>query len=166
MKKILVSVAVLFFVIYAALELASQKDSYPISVDYERSVEDGVKAGLYDYTNPNITSINFKTKRKGKADLVVELVRFNTRISTDYALRELDRMGYRPVELRELLAFGEKYPEVQRKFPIIALGSAWWRRDGVRRVPCLYGSGSRRDLYLHWVEYGWGLFYRFAAVRK
>ena len=166
MKKILVSVAVLFFVIYAALELASQKDSYPISVDYERSVEDGVKAGLYDYTNPNITSINFKTKRKGKADLVVELVRFNTRISTDYALRELDRMGYRPVELRELLAFGEKYPDVQRKFPILALGSVWQYGNGYRLIPCLYGNGSLRYLFLDWVGNGWDEIYRFAAVRK
>ena len=166
MKKIFVSAAVLFFAISSALTFASQKDSYLVSVDYGRSVEDGVKSGRYDYTDPNITSINLATERKGTSEVVIDLIRFNYYISTDKALSELDRMGYRPAELRELLAFGEKYPEVQRKFPIIALGSAWWRRDGVRRVPCLYGSGSRRDLYLHWVEYGWGLFYRFAAVRK
>lgn len=33
-------------------------------------------------------------------------------------------MGYRLAELHELLAFGKRYPGVQRKFPIIAFGFA------------------------------------------
>ena len=138
-------------------------------MDYGRSVEDGIKAGRYDYTNPHITSINFKTEkteRKGKADLVIELVRFNRMISTDDALRELDGRGYRPAELRELLAFGEKYPDVQRKFPIVALGSVWRLRFGNRFVPSLSWFGSKRDLRLRWIELGWDEIDRFAAVRK
>jgi hypothetical protein len=141
-------------------------NTYPLSVDYGRSVEDGVKTGRYDWVNSGITSRNFPTKRKGTAEVAVELVHFNRYISTDEALRELDRMGYRPAELHELLAFGEKYPEVQREFPVVALGSVWRDWNGDRDVPCLYGDGSTRRLGLGWVERGWDGVYRFAVVRK
>ena len=140
---------------------------YHLSVDYGRSVEDGVRAGRYDWANSDdINSRNFPTKRKGTAEVEVELVHFNRGISTDEALGELDRMGYRPAEVHELLAFGEKYPKVQREFPIVALGSVWQDRNGDRSVPCLGRDGSERGLSLDWVEDDWYEVYRFAAVRK
>ena len=141
-------------------------NTYPLSVDYGRSVEDGVRAGRYDWANSDITSCNFLTKRKGMAEISVEIINFARYISTDGVLRELDRMGYRPAELHELLAFGEKYPDVQREFPIVALGSVWRHRYGDRGVPYLRRHGSGRPLNLHWVEDGWREFCRFAAVRK
>jgi len=141
-------------------------NTYPLSVDYGRSVEKGVKAGRYDWANSDITSRNFPTERKGTAEVVVELIHFNRNISTDEALRELDKAGMRPAELHELLAFGKKYPEVQREFPIVALGSVWQYRDGFRVVPFLYRDGSGRDLGLDWVVGGWSGICRFAAVRK
>lgn len=145
---------------------ASAGNTYPLSVDYGRSVEDGVRAGRYDWANSGITSSNFPRKRKGIAEVAVELMHFDRVVSTNEALRELNRMGYRPAELHELLAFGEKYPDVQREFPIVALGSAWQVRDGGRGVSCLYGDGSERSLNLRWVEDDWFELYRFAAVRK
>jgi hypothetical protein len=145
-------------------------DAYHIFVDYGRSVEDGVKAGRYGRVDFDITSRNFPTKRKGTAKIEVELIHFNRRISTDEALRKLDRMGYRPAELRELLAFGEKYPEVQREFPVVALGSVWLARSGSRRAPCLDWDDSDHSscLELSIVEFDWTWTEscRFAAVRK
>ena len=141
-------------------------DTYPLSVNYGMSVEDAVALGRYDWANSDITSKSFSTKRTGKAELTIELVHFNRAISTEDALRELDRMGMRSAELHKLLAFGEKYPDVQREFPIVALGSVRQGRDGHRFVPCLDGNGSGRDLRLHWIEGDWSDFYRFAAVRK
>jgi hypothetical protein len=141
-------------------------NTYPLSVDYGRSVENGVKAGCYDVVNSDITSRNFTTNRKGTAEVAVELVHFNRYVSTNEALRELNRMGYRPAELHELLAFGEKYPEVQREFPVVALGSVWHGRDGCRYVPYLDWFGSERYLDLFWIEFDWYEVCRFAAVRK
>lgn len=141
-------------------------DTYPVVVNYEMSVEDAVKLGRYDWANDNITSRNFQTKRTGTIDLVVELTHFDKVISTDKALRELDKMGMRPAEIHELLAFSEKHPDIQRELLIIALGSVWQGSDGHRYVPYLNGNGSKRDLSLHWVESDWGEFCRFAAVRK
>jgi len=141
-------------------------NTYPLSVDYGRTVEDGVKAGRYDWVNSDITSRNFPTQRKGTAEVAVVLINFNRYVSTDEALRELDRMGYRPAELHELLALGEKYPEVQLNFPIVALGSVWHGRLGCRFVPYLGRVGSKRTLSLGWVGDGWSEVCRFAAVRK
>lgn len=141
-------------------------NSYPLFVNYDFPVGDAVKLGNYNWVNSDITSKNFPTTRTGKAEVVVKLIHFNRYISTNKALRELDRMGYRPAELHELIAFGAKYPDVQREFPIVALGSVWRGRFGYRYVPSLFGSGSERDFDLDWVGCGWGGFYRFVAVRK
>ncbi len=139
---------------------------YPISVNYDLSVEAAVKLGRYDWTNSDIADKNFPTTRTGKAEVAVELIHFNRVISIKDALSELDKMGYRPAELHELLALGEKYPDVQREFPIVALGSVWQDLFGDRYVPYLDRHGSKRDLYLNWIEVDWNEFFRFAAVRK
>jgi len=141
----------------------SGRQMYPIIVNYERSVEDGVEAGHYDWVNSNITSEYFPTERKGTAKVEVKLIHFNRSISTDEALRELDRMGYRPAELHELLVFGEKYQKIQREFPILALGSVFRNRCVVLG---LSGDNSRRYLNLFVEEHDCGENCRFAAVRK
>ena len=64
-------------------------------------------------------------------------------------------MGYRPAELHELLAFGEKYPKLELEFPIVALGSVWPGWNCVGFVPCLDGRGSKRHLDLHWIKNDW-----------
>lgn len=139
---------------------------YPVSVDYEMSVEELVRRGRYDWSDSDITSKHFPTQRAGKAEVAIELIHFDRDIDSDEALRKLDRMGFRPAELHELLAFGARYPDVQREFPIIALGSVWRGPLGFRHVPCLYGDGSERGLNLGWFGLGWGGHCRFAAVRK
>lgn len=142
-------------------------NAYSISVDYGMSVEELVKLGHYDRrANENITSHNFPTRRKGKAEVVVELIRFDRYISIDEALSELDKMGFLPTELHELLAFSEKYPDLQREFPVIALGSSWQYSGGYLDIPYLGGNGSERYLDLRWFGISWGGVDRFAVVRK
>lgn len=140
---------------------------FPLFVNYGMSIEDAVKLGRYDWAHDGITSKNFPTKRVGTANVVVELVHFNRSISTEDALREFDRMGYRPAELHEGLALGEAHPDLQREFSIVILGSVWQNHwNGSRVVPCLSRHGSKRSLSLGWIEYGWNESYRFAIVRK
>lgn len=145
-------------------------DAYLISVNYELSIEEAARLGGYNFINRDITSENFPTKPDGmieKKSITVELVHFNREISTDDALHELDKMGMRPAELRELLAFGQTYPDIQRKFPVIALGSFWQYRHS-RYFPFLFSGGSERDLRMgeEYKDEGWGNLCRFAAVRK
>lgn len=138
---------------------------YTISVDYGMSIEELVRLGYYDWLDRNITSEHFPTSRTGKAEIAVELIHFDRIINSNEALRELDKMGYRPAELHELLVFGAKYPNVQRKFIIVALGSVWQNPYDCRHVAYLDRYGSKRLLDLHLFGHVWWLC-RFAAVRK
>jgi len=139
---------------------------YHLSVDYGRSVEDGVKAGRYDWVDSDITSYNFPTKRKGRAEVAVELINFNRYISDNEVFSELNTPDYRPAELHELLALGEKYPGVKRDFPVVALGSVWRVLYGFRGVPSIFRRGLGRSLVPFWVGSSWDGFFWFAAVRK
>ena len=144
----------------------SEFQSYPVDVNYDLPVKAMVKAGKYDYANSDVNDANFRTTRSGQAEVGIILVHFNRVISTEDALKELDRQGLRPAELPELLAFGDEFPKKQLKFPIVALGSVWQDRGGSRLVPCLDGGGLGRGLYLLWAGDGWVELCRFAAVRK
>lgn len=138
---------------------------YVVTVDYGLTLEEMVAAGRYDRKNTDITAGHFPLVRSGAMDVGIVLVHFNRYITSDEALRELDKMGFRPAKLEELLAFGARFREVQREFPIMALGSVW-RHFGPRRVPCLWGSSGRRRLSLLWFGHVWDESCRFAAVRK
>lgn len=139
-------------------------DGYPISVNYDRSVEDGVSAGQYDWSDEDINSKNFPTNQKGTKEVAMRLIHFNCIIPVSDVFRELKDIDCRPAEIHELLAFGEKYPEVQRQFPVIGIGSNWKDRDNDCHAPCLTVDGTRRRLELHVIEHTWSELYRFAAI--
>jgi hypothetical protein len=141
-------------------------------VDYTLSLSDMIKAGKYDWVNGNITDANFpRTKGKGLAvgqsaeTIDAELIHFNRDISSDSAVAEMDKMGYRPATIEELLAFGASNPDIQKQFPIVALGSSCVVH-GSRRVVYLHGDGSERALDLSWWDDDWRGDYQFLAVRK
>jgi hypothetical protein len=140
-------------------------NGFPITVDYRKSLDAMVEAGRYDWVDSDITEKHFPVK-PGHADVSIELVHFDRVMETDDVLAELDRRGLRPATLPELLAFGAKYPEKQREFPVVALASVWRNLHGGRYAPCLWGFAEERSLSLRWLDGGWGARYRFAAVRK
>jgi len=149
-----------------ALHQVLKSNEYRLFVDYNESVEDAVRAGHYDWVNPDISSDHFSTTQKGSRHVEMKLIHFGRVISSKEALKELDRMGYRPAELHEILAFGREHPEVQLKFPIIGLASAWRGDRGGACVPYLAGHGSKRPLHLYWLEVDWHDVCRFAALSK
>lgn len=80
---------------------------------------------------------------------------------------ELDRLGCRPADLDELLAFGDTYPDEHRKYPIAALGLVLQDPDGRRCVPCLLeDAGERRVVRPVLLESVWFACWRFFAVRE
>jgi hypothetical protein len=144
----------------------SQDDVFPLTVNYNLPLRDAVDAGNYQGVNASITSENFPSTRHGQTELEIILVRYQRRMTSEEVLSELDKAGLRPAELPEFLAFGATFPEVQRQFSIVALGSVWKDRKGYRNVPCLYEASEARYLDLHWWDDGWYSFSRFAAIRK
>ncbi len=145
-----------------------RKEDFKITVNYEQSLQQMIKAGNYDWVNNNITAEHFPVEGKDKQELTITLFHFNKPMTSDEIKNEMEKQDFRPAKVEELLALGEKYPELQKKFLIAALDSVWQDPNGSRLVPYLSWGGVRRDLYLCrlgdvWVA-GWR--WRFVALRK
>ncbi len=140
--------------------------TFKVMVDYGKNLQEMIADGAYDYANPDITADHFPVKGEGKQEREVTLFHFNRSINSDNAIEEMAAAGYRPATIEEFLALGKAQPDLQRQFPIVALGSVWrGPRDG-RRVPCLRGYDGKRVLYLDYYGGVWSVHYRFAAVRN
>jgi hypothetical protein len=151
---------------FAELVLACRpRDTYPVSVQCgELTLGDMIKVGKYDYINPDITLERFPIgKETYNVDLI--LVHFGRDMTTEQVEAELEKQGLRAGKIEELLALGDKYPDIQREFPVISLGSSALFH-GYRNVPCISGRGSGRSLYLYWRVNAWYDDCRFLAVRK
>ena len=138
---------------------------FHITVNYGLSLKEMIAAGGYDWKNDDITEARFPVPTGSPVELDTELIHFDYDISSENVVAELDKKGYRPATIHELLAFGAKYPNKQREFPIVALGSVAGV-GGDRRVAYLDGGGDGRRLGLGWWVGGWSRSYRFLAVRK
>jgi len=150
-----------------AMKLAGKAcDKFKVVVDYSRSLAEMIQSGKYEWVKPDITDKHFPIQGQGQVELDIELVHYGKFMQSDEIIQDLDNRGLRPATLPELLAFGVKYPEKQREFPIVALGSLWRAWDGFHYVAYLYDSGSGRGLDRGIWAAGWGSGYRFAALRK
>jgi hypothetical protein len=138
-------------------------------VNYGMSHDEMVTAGNYDWKDSAITAARFPVKGEGEVEYEDTLFHFDRSISSADAIKEIENADkehpWAPAKSENLLAYGAKNPEEQRKYPIIGLGSVA-RVGGDRYVLCLYGGGSERDLGLLWFDGDWRAGYRFLAVRK
>jgi hypothetical protein len=160
--------------IYANPGFAKKREEvFPVTVKNE-SIETMIGRGKYHHADSLIEF--FPTQQQNEAAIQVKLVQFNRVATSDEVLHELDRNGMRPITLPELLAFGATYPDMQRSFPIVALGTVW-SVPGCGQTTCfddlitrhityLDGSKSERTLRRTRFESGWGAECRFAAVPK
>lgn len=123
---------------------------FHLIVDYAHDLDDMVMAGKYFQVGEYFTKAHFPKIMGEAVELDVALIHFNHEISSsDRAIKELDKIGYRPATIEELLSFGATYPNIQREFPILALGSSCRVLGGDRRAAYLdkyrssYGSEER-----------------------
>ncbi|HMP67491.1 MAG TPA: hypothetical protein PKA60_01970 [Candidatus Paceibacterota bacterium] len=138
--------------------------TYKQSVDYRRTIYDSLKAGKYDEVNKDINDKNFLSPEFGEIEVEFAMFHFNRNISSENAIASMMAEVYRPATMREKLAFGEKNPEVQLEFPVVALGQII-KLHGRRHVGGLGRNGSRRDVDLYHFDGDWDARYRFLAVR-
>jgi len=141
------------------------KEIMSVLVDYNLSIEEVAAQTGLTFVNSDINSQHFSTNKKGRLEVVVEDIAFNRKMSSNEAIVELDKLGFRPAEIHERCAYQQKYG-TQHNVPVVILGSVWRDLHGNRSVAVLYSDGGLRYLHLHWFESDWGADYRFAAVRK
>lgn len=143
------------------------KATWRVNVNYDLSLMEMIVAGRYDWISDRFpTKEYFPVKGKGIKDLDVELVNFNRFISSREALEEMRKMGLCSATREELLAFGAKYPDMQREFPISALGSFVRFFGGGFGALVLYGDSSQRILGHHNFGFGWHECCCFLTVRN
>lgn len=117
-----------------------------------------IKQGNFYYVNSNITLETFPPESIRSEEY--KLFHFNRYISSDDAVKEMEKEGYAPANIYELLSWkgwnGTDW--------VVGFGSEASVIGG-RGIPYLIGSGSGRDLSLSWRDGGWSAVCRFLAVR-
>lgn len=118
-----------------------------------------IENNKYDWVSPNITEENFPPQLESNTES--RLFYFGKNITSEEAITEINKEGFSPANLYELLA----WKDWNGTDTVIALGSVAKGR-GSRRVPGLWRYGSERDLDLFWFGSGWLDVCRFLAFRK
>lgn len=139
--------------------------SYPVTVNYGLTLEQMIAAGRYDWANGEIDKAGFVINGHGDLAVNLELAYPGRNILSDGFIANLDPEIHRVATAEEGLAFGAKYPEIQRQYPIVILGSVG-QIEGEGYVLGLYCSDTERDLHLYWYGHDWGILCRFLVVRK
>lgn len=140
--------------------------SFKVFVDEITPIETLLRECDLSWGNENITSKNFPTVEGGKKEKrEVVIFNFKKDMSSEAVVFEMDKAGYRAGTIRELLALALKEPDLQKDFPIVALGSSA-KIDASRPLGCLSSDGGNRCLCLESLGGIWAVGYRFLAVRK
>lgn len=118
-----------------------------------------IESKKFDWVNSNITDTLFPAPKEIKNDFKV--FHFNKYVSSEDAVKEMEKEGFRPANIYELLSWKDWNGEDT----VVALGSVG-RVGGDRNVPHLGRDGSRRYLALRWWANDGGAHCRFLGVRK
>lgn len=144
-------------------------DVFRLTVDYGQSLEQMIAAGHYDWKSDDITAKHFPITGKGVVEFEARHFHFDRDISSKNAIKEIEAEDssnpWSAAKIEHVLSDGKTFPEEQRKFPIVGLGSVA-EVLGSRSVPCLGKVGSKRYLFLHSFDRGCSPLCRFLAVRK
>lgn len=142
-----------------------------VAVDYSLPLQTMIASGNYENVSPRLLEQTFPATAERKTDLDLVVTTLNRVGGLVELLKELRRHRLRPATLPELLAVGEQHPDLQRRNPIVALGSVWRSPNGLEWFPLLTAessgeSASRRVLaQTSDLGYDWSYRMRFAAVK-
>lgn len=142
-----------------------KSESYKLTPVEAKNLEGLLDAGKYDsyYGDKENILKHFDLEKSDVQE--IQLLHFDRYISSEDAIVEMKKMGLRPATASELLTFGANHPNVQRNFPIVALGTV----HEINRRPHVLalddGFGVRRAS-LGWFVGAWGGYWRFAAVKS
>ncbi len=125
-------------------------ESFMIDFDPQAPLERLVAESGNDWVSGAISDVPLETGLG--SDRIVQEVGvawFDTETPLAAALAAFAERARRPAGLRQLFAFNRRYPDLQRRFPVIALGSFWQRREGYPKYyPWLEGRTIRQCLDL------------------
>lgn len=138
-----------------------------MDVDYTKTLNQAMAESDYKpgYGANKITEENFPSEITGKIVKVrVRLFHFEKQVCRNNVISEMDKAGYRPATIMELLAFA-KYPEWRQNYWVAALGSTI--NDYCSPELFVYDdSNHHRELQLSADIDCWGTRWRFLGIHK
>jgi hypothetical protein len=138
-----------------------------LTVEADLAFKDRIKRGNYGWwTNSDLTEKKFPVTEDQHGEWEWKLFHFNRSTYSEEVIRLMKEDGYDAGQIGHILTFGEKYPEEQRKYPIIGLGSVAGVEYFTRRTPVLQCALWRRELYFGWFDDFWLDRDRFLGVRR
>ncbi|MDO8470349.1 MAG: hypothetical protein Q7S63_00015 [bacterium] len=139
---------------------------FSLTLEGSSKTSDLVKQGKYDWSDDLIIDERFPIQEHAPLDRDIELFEFDHDPSDGEVLEELKRRGLERPTYEDALYFGIKYPEEQRKRPIVFLHEPVRDPRGGLGVLVLGGLAGLRYLRLDWLGDRWDRDYVFAGVRK
>jgi len=140
--------------------------SFQINTTGNRTAEEVVAAGNYDWRNDWVNGENFPMRPMPEGPREIVFLEFDHDPGSEEVLAEAQRQGFDRPMYEDALFFGEQHPEEQRNGPIVFLHEP--RQDPVGYLVVLVlGCGGRdRHLLLRCFGRSWDRRCRFAFVRK
>ncbi|MDQ1281733.1 MAG: hypothetical protein QG630_84 [Patescibacteria group bacterium] len=129
------------------------------------SFKERILAGNYSWINYLLTESDFPNKPIIVGEWAFRLIHRNKNIEFEEAQRLCLCDGWQTARFEHLLALGEKFPEMQKEFPIVALGSLF-NIQGGSDVPILLSYKSQRILTLNSKHRNFGRDIHFLSVHK
>ena len=123
-----------------------------VVVDFRQSLTEMIKSGNYDWIDDDINDENFTLQGVGQHEVDLVLVHLQRNATIKEVREHLNAQGLTPARIEHLLAFGAKYPEIQKEFRIVAINSVWIHEFGqslhfvYHNYPHLSFSGGKRYL--------------------
>jgi hypothetical protein len=125
-RKVLLLVAIA--IMGTAITRCSHHNTYLVVVNLRQNLEQMIKSsGEFNTARWDINQVNFPitdSKNSGKLKIQIVIKTFK-KMMADSVVKELEKEGLRPATLPELLALAAQYPNLQKRYGIIALGSTW-----------------------------------------
>jgi len=129
-------------------------DFVPVMVDCSLTFAEMVAAGNYDSVDRCVTPDNFSAVNSWKREVGLTLEPLGrVAVVGEVFDRLIRRPLITPAGPEEILAFGAKFPEIQRCFPVIAFGAAPLIQDkwfNCQASLLLSGNESWRMLEVAW----------------
>lgn len=105
-------------------------------------LENLIKKVPYYYVNSDINSKNFPVPEKVETENW-KLIRLNKTVSSEEALEEIKKQGYRPANCYELATWAISHRDELKKYEwAVAFGQLWEDAGGYHRVPSVDASSD------------------------
>ena len=95
----------------------------PVTLNYDLPFGEMVQAGRFDWVSDLVNRRSFPIIGRGTEEVRLELFHCNSALSIRGARSKIAERGLICARIEHLLAFAAAYPDVQSRFPVIALDS-------------------------------------------